>query len=477
MKIIWLLGVFIILCGSLFSQSIKAEKIDSLLSECHQNELFNGVALVADSGKIILHKSYGTSNRENELKLKLSDRFYIGSITKQFTSVLILQLQENGFLDIHFSVEKYLREFKDSEIGTVTIYQLLTHTGGLGNYNFNPGFDKAISYSEQEVFNFINEPLLFDPGTEWSYSNSGYYLLGKIASRVTNKTYSTLLNEFIFNPLEMNDSGYDEDWLTVDVAKGYWRTIQGYSPMPKYALNTLFSTGGIYSTALDLFKWDQGLYSNILLNNESKKVLFEPLLNDYACGIYVKKGFDKNDAFFERHFHGGWIKGYHSFILRRLPTKQLVILLDNSYSQEIPVIKNRIWSALIPEFIKPIKPKLSNLLFKACSTKSLELTLDSIRANLLAVDENHSIEEYDINTVGYRLMENGSYHEAKSVFLFNIELFPNSWNVYDSMGELLLKLKSYHESRSNYEKSLELNPESVSAMAALKEIDQLLNEN
>ena len=99
----------------------------------------------------------------------------------------------------------------------------------------------------------------------------------------------------------------------------------------------------------------------------SKEILFSPVLFDYACGWYVKKGIDEEGNYFERHFHGGMIKGYHTFILRRIPSKQLIVLLDNSYSQEIQDIKNRIWSALIKEPMIDVKPTLSNLLFDACA--------------------------------------------------------------------------------------------------------------
>ena len=112
--------------------------------------------------------------------------------------------------------------------------------------------------------------------------------------------------------------------------------------MPNYSLSSLFSTGGLYSTCSDLFKWNQALYTNVLLSDSSKNTLFNPVQNDYACGWFVKKGLDENGEYYERHFHGGWIKGYHAFILRRIPSQQVIILLDNSYSQAIQTIKNRI---------------------------------------------------------------------------------------------------------------------------------------
>lgn len=156
----------------------KSEVIDSLLQDSYENGIFNGVALVADEGEVILHKAYGFSDREAEVKLELSDRFYIGSLTKQFTAVLILQLQEQGFLDITSPLSAYIPEFNNEIYGDITIHQLLTHTSGLNNYTSYPEFDSSKDYTEREMIKLIKTTLLFEPGTKWNYSNSGFYTIG-----------------------------------------------------------------------------------------------------------------------------------------------------------------------------------------------------------------------------------------------------------------------------------------------------------
>ncbi|MGB0431230.1 MAG: serine hydrolase [Bacteroidia bacterium] len=446
----------------------KEYVIDSLLKSCHNKDLFNGVALVVDEGKIILNKTYGISDFENQTPLKLSDRFYIGSITKQFTSVLILQMQEDGLIDINAPIANYLDEFGDKTFAQITVYQLLTHTSGLGNFTSHPDFDKSMAYSEQEMFDFIKQPLLFPPGSDWNYSNSGYFLLGKIAERVSHKDYGTLLRERFFDPLEMKNTAFSIEWLNDKVAHGYLRTIDGLKPMPNYSTSSLYSSGGIFSTASDLFVWSKALDGNKLLNEKSKEVLLQPERNDYACGIYVKKGIDENGGEYERHFHGGMIQGYHSFMLKRVPQKQVVILLDNFNNQEIPTIKNRIWSALIEEEIKEIKPKLSNLLFDACAKNTFVKLMDSISNNLELFENQYAFEEFDINTVAYRLMEAERYSEAQILFGFNVNRYPNSWNVYDSMGELQLNQGNWENAKRLYQKSLKLNPNNLSGIKALE---------
>lgn len=242
--------------------------------------------------------------------------------------------------------------------------------------------------------------------------------------------------------------------------------------MPKYSLHTLFASGGIYSTAEDLYKWDKALYGNQLLSEASKEILFSPVLSDYACGWYVMKGNDEQGNYFEWHFHGGMIKGYHTFILRRIPSKQIIVLLDNSYSQEIQDIKNRIWSALIKQPIKDVKPKLSTLLFDACANNELKKSIDTIKSNPDTFENTYIFEEYDINTVGYHLMDKERYEEAEIILRFNLERYPDSWNVYDSMGELQLIMGNMSITEDLYVKSLDLNPDNISAKNALRKLKE-----
>jgi len=473
MRFVLFILIFIHCTCSLDAQiesSPKAKVIDSLLTICYNNGTFNGVALVADQGEVILHDAYGFSELDSRTPLQLTDRFCIGSMTKQFTSVLILQLQDSGLLDVHEPLSDYLPEFSEKTFADITLHHLLTHTSGLGNFTSHPDFDKSRPYTEQEMFAFIKHPLLFKAGTEWSYSNSGYYLLGKIAERVTKQKYGNLLEEKIFGPLGMESSSFDPIWPVENAAHGHQRTVKGMAPMPTYALSTLLSTGGIFSTAQDLFLWAQAMDGNSLLSAESKEILLNPILNDYACGLFVKRGRDENGREFERYFHGGMIQGYHAFMLKRIPQKQVVILLDNCYNQEIPTIKNRIWSALVEEDVKPVKPKLSNLLYRACSGDSLAYWMDAIASNPMSFEDQYTVEEYDTNTVAYRLMEAERYEEAELLFAFNIKHHPQSWNVYDSMGELYLKQGAHAKAKKMYSKSLELNSANTSAARALEKI-------
>ncbi len=455
-----------------FGSSINAQqaRIDSILTTCQQNGFFNGVALVVDDGEIILHKGYGFKSPNNQKKISKSDRFYIGSITKQFASMLALQLCRDQKLDLNSSIKKYIPELNHARYDSITVYHLMTHTSGIPSFQLFKEFSASVSYTEKEMMEMMNRPTHFIAGTKYEYSNSGYYLLGIIIERVSQQSFGELLQQNILQPVKMKNTGFDTTWLNKKVAKGFWRTPTGYQPMPEYSLNTLYTSGGMYSTAHDLYRWDQALYTNLLLPDSLKTIYFSRFKGDYACGWRVHKGLNDNGQYFERHQHGGIIKGYHSFILRRIPQRQTVILLDNFYNQEIQAIKNSIWSVLEGSGGWIPKQNLSNLFYSKAELEDLGQLIDDITMNLSRYEDKYYFEEYDINTVGYRFMDAGQLQKARMVLEFNRSFYPKSWNVYDSLGEVYLKLGQKEKAKKMYQKSLDLNPKNTSATQALEKL-------
>lgn len=453
--------------------SQKATLIDSILNASHDKGIFNGAVLVADDGNVIFKKSYGVSDYQTKTAVNVNDRFYIGSMTKQFTSLLIYRLHEQGLLNIHYPISKYLPQFKGKVYRNITIYNLLTHTSGIRSYNLLPYFDKEKDYTTDEVYKMIKARVpIFEAGKDYDYSNSGYYLLGKIIERSTKKSYGEVLRREILDPLGMDNTAFETTWLDNHVAKGYLMTVDGISSMPKYSLSTLYASGGMYSTVDDLYKWSNALNTNKMLSDSLKYVMFTPNIGDFASGWIVNRGYE-DGVYYERHQHGGMIHGYHTFILRRVPQKQTVIVLDNFYNQEIQSIKNSIWSILEGRDGWIPKPMLSGFLYKNIVEGRLSEILSLIDEDRLAYELDYDFEEYDINTVGYRLMNLGRLDEAQQVFEFNVAIFPASWNVYDSLGELYLRQGKLDESKKMYKESLVLNPKNNSAIEALLEIEKL----
>ena len=222
-----ILGIItlIIFNNDCFGQT-KNEQLDKLLNRYNEYGKFNGSVLVTDQGKIVYKKGFGLANMEWDIPNKPNTKHRLGSVTKQFTAMLILQLAADGKLDLHVPITKYLPDYPKESGDKITIHHLLTHSSGIPNYTAFPGFFAENSrnpYTPDEfVKEFEDKDLEFTPGENFNYSNSGYFLLGVIIEKISGKTYEQMLRENIFTPLGMNDTGYDnhEDILK-NRATGY----------------------------------------------------------------------------------------------------------------------------------------------------------------------------------------------------------------------------------------------------------------
>ncbi|MGB7841664.1 MAG: serine hydrolase domain-containing protein, partial [Salinimicrobium sp.] len=198
-------------CISISFAQNKAQKIEELLNKYHDYGQFNGSVLVANEGEVIFADGYGMANMEYDIPNAPDTKHRLGSITKQFTAALILQLVEQGKLELDQPISKYLPDYKGPAANKVTIHHLLTHSSGIPSYTSFPGFFEETSrdpYSPEEfVKTFADSTLQFTPGEKFSYNNSGYFLLGYIIEKVTDKPYEQVLQENILAPLNMKNTG------------------------------------------------------------------------------------------------------------------------------------------------------------------------------------------------------------------------------------------------------------------------------
>ncbi len=217
----------LVLNGNLFSQPLK-EKLDNLLQEYNKNELFNGTALIADSTGIVLEKGYGMADFSSNIENNPQTQFRIGSLTKQFVATVILQLSNEGKLSLDDKISKYLPEYRKDIGDKVTIHQLLNHTSGIKSYTNIPNWWKdssKVKFSKKHLITISHaSELEFEPGSNYNYNNTGYYLLGIIAERAAGVPYELLLRQRIFDPAEMNSTGIErEENPPPNLAQGYMR--------------------------------------------------------------------------------------------------------------------------------------------------------------------------------------------------------------------------------------------------------------
>lgn len=303
---------------------------------------FNGVALVAHRGKILYQRAFGLANREWNIPNDLQTKFEIGSMTKQFTAMLALQMVNEGKLRLDGYISDYLPYYRQDTGRRVTISQLLSHESGVPNFialsGFLDGPASRIHYSVREfVAKFCSGDLEFEPGTKFKYSNSGYFLLGAILEQVSGKPYESLLHERIFGPFGMKNSGYAHtETLIPHRAAGYERTASGFQNARFYDMSIPFAAGALYSTVGDLFLWDQALYGDQLLPSKLRDRLFNPNLENYGYGWGILVPAAGSPYAGESiPMHAGEIFGFQSLIQRIIQHKQLIVLLDNSDSPKL----------------------------------------------------------------------------------------------------------------------------------------------
>lgn len=456
-----------------------AEQIDALLRAYNEKKQFNGSALVAENGNVILKKGYGFANMEWQVPNTPDTKFRLGSITKEFTSMVIMQLVNEGKIALDERITTYLPDYRKDTGSKVTVRNLLTHTSGIPSYTSLPGFFQNQSRDPYKADDFVKKftsgDLEFTPGSKFSYDNSGYFLLGAIIEHVTGKTYEQALRERIFDPLGMTDSGYDHsDRILPKRAAGYAFTPDGYQNAPYLDMTIPFAAGALYSTVEDLFKWDRALYTDKLLPADLKTVMFTPFLNNYAFGWGIgKMKLDDKKTEVATISHNGGINGFAT-VLVRMPDKQdFVALLDNTMrGDKLDEIKVGIVDVLHDIAAPPPKVSIIDELMKSISTADVQHALARYRELKASDPDKYDFRESELNNLGYVLLQQGRAADAVEIFKLNVEAYPKSANVYDSLGEAYAAAGNRELAIVNYRKSIELDPKNTNAVDALKRLQQ-----
>ncbi len=308
-------------------------KVEELLSAHAKVNNFSGTILIARDGKPLLVKGYGFANIEWQIPNTAQTKFRLGSVTKQFTSMLIMQLREQRKLTLEDSVCDYVAPCPDAW-RPVNIHHLLTHTSGIPTYTGQKAWREKmmVPLTTDQVMAFVRDlPLQWVPGEKYEYNNSGYFLLGLIVEKLTGKKYEDALGEMILAPLGLNDTGYD--WSRTILprrASGYSGRGEKLGNAAPIDMQQPYSAGAMYSTVEDLLKWDQALGTTTLLPEAAKSLMWTPFKNSYAYGWAVG---DADAAVYGGHrrvAHGGGINGFSTMIVRLPDPKLTFIVLSNN---------------------------------------------------------------------------------------------------------------------------------------------------
>jgi D-alanyl-D-alanine carboxypeptidase len=317
-------STFRILCFAVAAITLSAQdfigRAEAYIGAYVKQGKFSGAVLIAKDGKPVLRKAYGLADREWEIPNTPDGKFRIGSITKQFTALAVLQLVDAGKVKLDDPVKKYY-EGAPPTWEKITVHHLLSHTSGIPSYTGLPNFFRDKSREPLKPEGIVkltqDKPLEFEPGTKYAYNNTGYVLLGYIIEKVSGQDYATYMRTHIFEPLGMQNSGYDSHTTILK------KRVRGYSPDGKNAayldMSLPFSAGALYSTVDDLLIWDQALTSGKLVSKESYEKMFTPVLNNYAYGWVVNTFGGRKEM-----GHGGGINGFNTFFIR-YPAEQVAI--------------------------------------------------------------------------------------------------------------------------------------------------------
>jgi len=326
--------------------SIPPAQKGQSLTEYLDSVNFSGSILVSRNNEIIHSAGYGFANNELKVPNTPDTQFYIASLTKQFTSLAIMQLQERGLLNINDSIEKYFPEFPNNS--KITIRHLLTHSAGLHDFTDNWDEIKQLDLSAQDIVDrFKDKELDFEPGSKVRYSSSGYILAGQIIEKVSGMDYADYVESQIFKPLNMSHSSYGySNGNSLNKAIGYRKSI------PQKAVNVplTYASGALASSVTDFYIWDQSLYSSSLVNKNSQQEIYPEDRSALGLGLGTGKfkvvmglgwGIYETD-FGPEYSHTGNVDGFSTVVSRYPNQKAMIVILSNQDRFDVFTLKNRI---------------------------------------------------------------------------------------------------------------------------------------
>lgn len=431
----------------------KASALDALVARYHELGLFNGSALVAENGRAILRKGYGEANMEWHIANTPDTRFRLGSITKQFTATLMMQMVEKGQIDLNAPISRYLPAYPKPNADRVTIHQLLNHTSGIPGYTELPSFGGEARLPQKPadfIKMFSGLDLLFEPGTKFSYSNSGYFLLGVILEKVSGKPYEQLLRERIFDPLGMKESGYDSTRPILEKrASGYDATLDGYFNTGYLDMGEPFAAGSLYSSVDDLLLWDQALDGEKILSAASKEKMFTPGLSDYGYAFMIHKGA------VTRIEHGGGINGFNTVISRDIEPKRLYVLLNNTGGAPLPEMVDGLRAILEGKDAKMPKTPAAPILYKTWQTGGIH----AVMAQWAQMKQGsvYDVSEGELTRLAGALLGKGKADDALALAREASAMAPKSAGVAMFLGQAESAAGHKVEALQAYGKSMELS--------------------
>ncbi len=467
-----LLLAFIITLSS-FSTGLHS-RIDSLLELYYSHNNFSGTVLVARKGEVIYANGFGYASIEHGISNSPEKKYRIASNSKQFTSMLVLQKAAEGKMSLDSAIRAYIPDYPAPQGDIITIHHLLSHTSGMPHYAGIPGFFPK--YGRQTFIHrdfvelFWDLDLLFVPGEEYSYSSFGYYLLGYILEEVSGKSFSHLLEERILRPLGMEHTGVeDHRRILKNRAYGYNLVLDGFERALFRDLSTALATGDMYSTPVDMLKWDQALRDHRLLNKSFQDLMFEPNLDGYGYGWRMGyKSFNGNDSVYYQQ-HTGGTNGFTTIGTRLPEDGYYVLVFCNTRPGEIRPVENNIIRILYGHEVS-FRPSLPIAAARILKEEGLQPSLDFLTAQAAEINNNDGMGYQDIARIGMDLISVQRTREAIAFLKLGTELFPESAQAEMLLGDAYLAANEHSKGVKAYARALLIEPENKAIIERIKDL-------
>lgn len=471
-------------------------QIDNILTTLHAENSFNGNVLIAEEGEIIYEKSFGLSSIENNIPLDSKSIFNIASVSKTFTGVCILMLEERGLLNLNNNINLYFPEFPYPNI---TVENLLTHTSGLYRIQSSLIRDRIDQkgYTNQEILNVFQEVRpepYFEAGTDYKYANTNYILLALIVEKVANTSFNEFIETNIFEKAGMTNTFLKKRRVPDNLGA----KLVTYYRKPKWLSNTLVSIdtlavdlaerltfvnnygeSAIHTTVLDLFKYHTSIQNGDLLSETSVAKMYTPFklknekeytinpASNYPAQVGLTWRIAKDETEGKTVFHAGGFRGGRAFFIRNITKNQCIILLTNNdltdrYTFTTPM------RILNGQSYLTDKKSLAKYF-------SIEYTKNGIEAALKIYREFETNEDYkpfvtwDFEEIGNELNEAQDYKAVIELYKLYVEAFPDEYS-WELLGQAYAHDGNILQARQCLEKALESNPQHQSASEMLREL-------
>ena len=449
---------------------------ERLISAYYEAAQFNGATLVAFGDRVVVRQGLGLASMEHGVAVGSETRFRIASLTKQFTAAAILKLVEQGQVDLQAPVATYLPALRPDLGRTITVHHLLSHSSGLvRDIDALSGKGIAVPYSMPEMLELVNgTQLQFAPGERAAYSNVGYVLLAMIIEHVTGKSYGDAMDEMIFRPLGMRNTGHEQSRLIIEHrAWGYERLVDGFVTAANEDKSYVTGAGSLYSTLDDLYIWAQALLSDRVVSRQSRDAMFTAQAGAFGYGWSVSTYRTPDDE--QRHprvSHLGASPGFSTSLALYLDHDLIVITLAN-----VTPAPNALWdrlgnAALGFETLLPVQ-EIDESIYRAVLFEGAEAGLRAARARQ-AESPLREPTGRDLTLAGYGFLRAARPDRALEIFRYYALRYPEEANAFDSLGEALVALGRKEEALEAYRRALVLDPAGAIGANARRQIDTLV---